>query len=205
MPRVPTRSTPTALDLPDATVTYDPAFLPPAEADALLAAILQQVRWEQHHVLIAGKRIPSPRLSAWYGEPGVAYRYSGTTYRATGWAPALEALRERLAAHTGTHFDSVLVNRYRSGADSMGWHSDDERELGSRPVIASVSLGATRRFALKHRTRKDVEPVRLELVHGSLLVMSGETQAHWRHAVPKTMRPVDERVNLTFRRIVRPG
>lgn len=184
---------------------YDPAFLPPGAADALLAALLEEVRWEQHHVRIAGKRIPSPRLSAWYGEPGVEYRYSGTTYRAEGWTPALEALRARLEHETGSRFDSVLVNRYRSGTDSMGWHADDEPELGPRPVIASVSLGATRRFSLKHRTRKDLDSVRLDLTHGSLLLMSGDTQSHWRHAVPKTARPVGERVNLTYRRIAAPA
>ncbi len=193
------------LDLPDADVVYDPAFLAPGEADALLAALLDEVTWEQHHVRIAGKCIPSPRLSAWHGDPGVAYRYSGTTYRADGWTPTLAALRDRLLERTGHRFDSVLVNRYRDGADSMGWHADDELELGPEPVIASISLGAARRFALKHKRRKDVDPVRLELAHGSLLLMSGATQAHWRHAVPKTARPVGERVNLTFRRIVAPA
>ncbi len=202
---MPTAQRSQRLDLPDGDVVYEPGFLSLEEADALAASLFEQIEWEQHHVRIAGKRIPSPRLSAWYGDKGVAYAYSGNTYRADGWTPALAELRSRLEQHTGSSFNSVLVNRYRSGADSMGWHSDDERELGPQPVIASMSLGAVRRFSLKHRVRKDVPSVRLELAHGSLLLMAGETQSHWRHAVTKTARPVGERLNLTYRNVFGSG
>lgn len=171
-----------------------------AEADRLLDELWRGVAWERHHVRIAGRRIPSPRLSAWYGVAGARYRYSGVTYEPLPLLPALESVRRRLEGRVGARFNSVLVNAYRTGADSMGWHSDDERELGPRPVIASVSLGAVRRFRLKHRD-PGIAPVALDLPHGSLLVMDGDTQAHWRHAVPKTRRPVGLRLNLTFREI----
>jgi alkylated DNA repair dioxygenase AlkB len=190
------------LRLVDASLDYVAGFLSPAEADAFLGRLQRDVPWQQHHVRIAGKRIPSPRLSAWYGDPGLTYAYSGMVLRTRGWIPVLADLRERVDATTSHHFNTVLVIRYRDGADSMGWHADDERELGPQPVIASISLGVIRGFSLAHRSRKDVPPVRIELEHGSLLLMAGETQKHWRHSLPKTRKPIGERINLTFRRIV---
>ncbi len=175
-------------------------FFGAAEADRLFDELWAGVAWERHHVRIAGRRMPSPRLSAWYGVPGARYRYSGVTYEPLPLLPALESVRRRLEECLGARFNSVLANAYRTGADSMGWHSDDESELGPRPVIASVSLGAVRRFRLKHRDR-GIAPVAFDLPHGSLLVMDGDTQSHWRHAVPKTRRPVGLRLNLTFREI----
>jgi len=189
------------LPLVDGTVDYLSDFLEPTEADELFRRLQHDVRWEQHHVRIAGKRIPSPRLSAWYGDPGLTYAYSGILLRAEGWIPALSELREQIEAKTSQRFNTVLANRYRSGADSMGWHSDDEPELGPRPVIVSVSLGAVRRFVLAHRTRRDLKPTHLDLEHGSLLLMEGETQRHWRHSIPKTRTAPGERINLTFRYI----
>jgi alkylated DNA repair dioxygenase AlkB len=189
------------LPLEQGCVDYLPGFLDEREADELLRLLHEQVRWEQHHVRIYGRQVPSPRLSAWSGDAGITYAYSGMVLRAEGWTPALAELRARVEATSRRVFNSVLLNRYRSGADSMGWHADDEAELGPEPCIASVSLGATRRFRLRHRRRKDLDPVAIDLEHGSLLLMSGQTQAHWRHAVPKTKRPVGERINLTFRNI----
>lgn len=188
------------LDLPGGRVRLWPAFAPAAEADRWLDALWTGVEWSQHHVHIAGRRIPSPRLSAWYGDPGARYAYSGETYEPLPFDPVLGEIRDSVARAVGHEFNSVLLNAYRNGSDSMGWHRDDERELGPRPVIASVSLGATRRFRLRHRDAS-VESVALDLPHGSLLVMDRETQANWRHAVPKTRRPVGLRINLTFRRI----
>ena len=189
------------LPMQDARVEYLPGFLDASEADAICAALRDELRWEQHHVRIVGKTIPSPRLSAWYGDEGLSYAYSGMRLRAEGWTPTLAGLRDRLEALLGQRFNTVLANLYRSGADSMGVHADDEPELGPRPVIASVSLGAARRFAFAHKARK-AEPCRVELEHGSLLLMAGDTQRHWRHGIAKTKKPVGERINLTFRTIV---
>lgn len=190
------------IPLPDAELRLDPHWLGPVEADALLAALREQVPWEVHRIRLFGREVDSPRLSCWIGDPQAHYRYSGADFTPHPWPDALRALRERLQATLGEPFNSVLANRYRDGRDAMGWHSDAEPELGPEPVIASVSLGATRRFALKHRTDAQLR-LALDLPHGSLLVMSGATQRHYRHALPRTTRPVGERINLTFRRILR--
>ncbi|MCF7221297.1 alpha-ketoglutarate-dependent dioxygenase AlkB family protein [Marilutibacter chinensis] len=195
----------TQIPLPGARIGFDPHWLPPDQADALLEALLRDVPWEVHRIRLFGREHASPRLSCWIGDADARYRYSGTLFEPRPWPRALEPVRERLAETLQVGgdnvFNSVLANRYRDGRDAMGWHSDDEAELGSEPLIGSLSLGATRRFLLRHRS----EPSRrlaLELPHGSLLVMSGPTQLHYRHALPRTRRPVGERVNLTFRRIV---
>lgn len=177
-----------------------PAFFPADDADRFLRALWSNVSWAQHHVRIAGRRIPSPRLSAWYGDPGARYAYSGESYDPLPWEPELRAIRDRVSSALGVDFNSVLLNAYRDGEDSMGLHADDEPELGRKPVIASVSLGAVRRFRLRSRN-SGVEPVAFDLPHGSLLVMDGETQSNWRHGVPKTRRSVGLRLNLTLRRI----
>jgi alkylated DNA repair dioxygenase AlkB len=192
------------LALGGADVLYAPRWLPPAEADALLAALLVQVPWAVHRIRLFGREVDSPRLSCWIGDPGAAYRYSGTSFAPHPWPPALAAVRAALERAAGARFDSVLANRYRDGRDAMGWHSDDEPELGPRPVIASLSLGATRRFVLKARAGRGAPAdarLALDLPHGSLLLMRGETQRNYRHALPRTARVVGERINLTFRRI----
>jgi alkylated DNA repair dioxygenase AlkB len=170
-------------------------------ADRLFDALRIGITWEREEVLIFGERRAVPRLVAWHGEPGATYTYSGTRHEPRPWTADLEEIRRRVEQLTGHAFNSVLLNRYRSGRDGMGWHSDDEPELGPDPVIASVSLGATRRFRLRHR-RNRAEPVSLLLEHGSLLLMAGATQRHWLHAVPKTATTVGERINLTFRRVM---
>lgn len=191
-----------ALTLPGAEVLLDAAWMPHAQADVLFASLLRQVSWETHRIRIFGRQVDSPRLSCWIGDPGARYRYSGTLFEPRPWPEALGPVRERLHAALGVAFDSVLANRYRDGRDGMGWHRDDEPELGPAPVIASLSLGATRRFALK--SLDGAHRLALDLPHGSLLVMRGDTQRRYRHALPKTARAVGERVNLTFRRIVVP-
>lgn len=178
-------------------VTYEPAFLSASDAAALMRELLGEVRWRQEHLRIAGREIPFPRLTAWYGDPRAVYTYSGIENRPLAWTPALARLRDRLRATLGTGLNSVLLNLYRTGSDSMGWHADDEPELGSRPVIASVSLGASRRFEL--RCRETGETRRVLLEHGSLLVMSGAAQHRWVHQVPKEPTVRAPRVNLTFR------
>ena len=176
-------------------------WLESAQAVPLADRLLQELPWEVHRVRMFGREIDSPRRSCWIGDPGAAYRYSGIRHEPHPWPPLLLPLRERLVLETGVHFNSVLANLYRDGRDSMGWHSDDEPELGEHPVIASLSLGATRRFVLRHRLERSRRHT-LELPDGSLLVMRGRTQVQWQHALPRTAKPVGPRVNLTFRRIL---
>ncbi|CAD7385499.1 alpha-ketoglutarate-dependent dioxygenase AlkB family protein [Xanthomonas arboricola] len=186
--------------LPQAEIAWYRGWLPRAQADALLQALLTQVQWEVHRIRMFGRTVDSPRLSSWMGDPDASYRYSGTHFAPQPWLEVLQPLRARLQAETGAPFNSVLANRYRSGNDAMGWHSDDEPELGVRPLIASVSLGATRRFAFKHRDDAALKQT-LELGHGDLLLMAGDTQRHYKHALPRTAKPIGERINLTFRQI----
>jgi alkylated DNA repair dioxygenase AlkB len=189
------------IDLPDAEIDFLPAFLAPAEADRLFQQLLDDVEWKQDAMTMFGQPRLLPRLTAWYGDPGTAYAYSGIVNEPLAWiAPLLEVKAAVESAAQG-QFNAVLLNRYRTGQDSMGWHADDEPEFGENPVIASVSLGAPRKFQLKHTTLKDCR-THIDLTHGSLLLMRGRTQHHWRHAIPKTARPVGERINLTFRKVV---
>ena len=188
------------LDLLEGEARLWPAAFAPSAADALFAELRQAVAWRQEEILIFGQRRRVPRLVAWHGDAGARYTYSGTDHEPEPWLPALERIRDRAAALTGADFNAVLLNLYRDGRDGMGWHADDEPELGRNPVIGSVSLGAERRFCLRHRRRKDLR-LDLPLPHGSLLCMAGATQHHWVHALPKTQRPVGERINLTFRRV----
>lgn len=191
------------IDLVGAELWLDHAWLPVTEANTLQAALRDEVPWEIHRLRMFGREVDSPRQSCWIGDPGAIYTYSRSRFAPQPWTAALVPLRERLRETLGLDFNSVLANRYRDGRDRMGWHSDDEPELGSQPVIASISLGATRRFALKPRGQG--EALALDLPHGSLLVMRGETQTRYRHALPGTARPVAERINLTFRRILSVG
>ena len=191
----------TRLQLPGAEIDFDAHWLSREEANALLVALLGTVPWEIHRIRLFGREVDSPRLSCWIGDPEARYRYSGTLFAPRPWPSCLLPVRARLARELGVAFNSVLVNRYRSGRDAMGWHSDNEPELGEQPVIASLSLGASRRFRLKGR-RPGAPGLQLDLPHGSLLVMRGDTQTHYRHALPRTAKQVDERINLTFRRIV---
>ena len=138
--------------LPGAMVSYEAGFLGSAEADALLVALLEQIDWQQWPITLFGKQMLQPRLTAWHGDPGIGYGYSGMNFIASGWTPALDELRQRLERGTSAKFNAVLCNRYRDGQDSMGWHSDDEPALGQQPVIASVSLGAERVFRFRAKT-----------------------------------------------------
>jgi alkylated DNA repair dioxygenase AlkB len=188
------------IPLPEGQLHLAAGWLGAEEADALFETLRAQVPWEVHRIRIFGREVDSPRLSCWIGDPDASYVYSRTRFEPRPWLPALLELRERLHADTGARFNSVLANLYRSGADAMGWHADDEPELGARPVIASLSLGARRRFLLRHRRERD-RRLALDLPHGSLLLMSGDTQANWQHALPRTARPAGPRINLTFRLI----
>jgi len=190
----------TPLDLPGADVAMDATWLPAGEAGALFDALYTGIAWETHRIRLFGREVDSPRLSCWIGDPGTRYMYSGTRFEPRPWPPALLPIRARLLGELGVDFNSVLANLYRDGRDYMGWHADNERELGARPVIASLSLGATRRFVFKHRSEPSLKR-ELPLGCGSLLLMAGQTQANHRHALPATARSVGPRINLTFRRI----
>ena len=187
----------------DGDVRFIADFLTRPQSDAYFAELLNLVDWSQHIIRIRGREVASPRLSAWYGDPDAHYSYSGLSLEPRPWLPVILELKTRIEAACNEAFNGVLLNLYRDGADSIGWHSDDEPELGERPVIASLSLGATRRFRLRHRRRKELEPVAIDLESGSLLIMEGDTQRFWKHQVPKSKRVTEPRVNLTFRNIWR--
>ncbi|UPL49219.1 alpha-ketoglutarate-dependent dioxygenase AlkB family protein [Hymenobacter sublimis] len=193
----------TSIPLPAADLLFDPAFLPLAQANALLTELTNTTPWRHETIRLFGREVLQPRLTAWHGDPGAAYQYSGLQLQPQPWSPALRNLRQRVEAAAGASFNSVLLNLYRTGQDSMGWHADDEPELGPEPVIASVTLGATRTFRLKprHPQHTPHAPLSIPLTSGSLLLMRGPTQQHWLHALPKTTRPVGPRLNLTFRQV----
>jgi alkylated DNA repair dioxygenase AlkB len=192
------------IELPDADVSYDRRFLEPEAADELLAALLSDIDWDHHVIRMFGREVPTPRRSAWFGDPEARYTYSGLTLEPRPWPELLLAVRSRVERACRTCFNAVLANLYRDGRDSMGWHADDEPELGDEPSIASLSLGAERRFTMRHAHRPETDRLALDLGHGSLLLMAGTTQRHWRHALPKTRRSVGPRINLTFRFVLAP-
>ena len=184
-------------DLPGADVRLA-QFCDDAEAARWFARLHEEIPWERHRLRIFGREVDSPRLSCWIGDPDAVYTYSGTRFVPRAWTPALTELRERLATRCGQRCNSVLANLYRDGRDSMGWHSDDESELGAEPVILSLSFGGVRRFRLRHRRDPRLR-LELDLLSGSLLRMAGRTQRLYRHDLPKTARAVAARINLTFR------
>jgi alkylated DNA repair dioxygenase AlkB len=159
--------------------------------------LMTETAWEQRSITVFGKRHLEPRLTAWYGDPGATYQYSDVTHDPLPWTPLLTDLRGRLASVAQTRFNSVLLNLYRDGRDSNGWHADDERELGASPVIGSISLGETRR--MRFRRRDGRATFALDLRSGDALVMRGDAQSQWQHCIPKTSRIVGPRINLTFR------
>jgi alkylated DNA repair dioxygenase AlkB len=189
------------LPMPDAEVLHLGRLALPLPTAELLTALVAVTPWRSDTITLWGKSFLQPRLYAWYGDPGKRYTYSGLTLQPLPWTPLLldvKAAVEEAARHT---FDSVLLNYYRNEHDSMGFHADDEPELGPDPVIASLSLGARRDFVFKHRQRKDLKPVRLPLDDGALIVMRGQTQRHWVHGIEKRKSPIGPRINLTFRTI----
>ena len=181
----------------DGVVRLIPAAIAPADADRLFRALQAGITWQQQEATVMGRRVRLPRLTAWYGEAG--YVYSGVRHAAAPWTPDLLQLKDVAEAIAEAPFNSVLLNLYRDGRDSVSWHADDEPGLGPAPLIASLSLGAARRFQLRHRATR--ETIEVELGHGAGLVMAGATQRSWRHQVPKTARLVGPRINLTFRRM----
>jgi alkylated DNA repair dioxygenase AlkB len=189
------------LTMPDAEVVYVRCAFTDEESDRYLDQLQSDIAWRQETIKLFAKEIPQPRLTAWYGDAGAIYTYSNITNHPLPWTEALREIKARCEAIAQTTFNSVLLNYYRDGQDSMGWHQDNEPELGAEPIIASVSFGATRHFQLRHKKRKDLETITLALEHGSLLLMQGATQSYWKHQLPKTTQSVGARINLTFRLI----
>ncbi|MSV68814.1 MAG: alpha-ketoglutarate-dependent dioxygenase AlkB [Actinobacteria bacterium] len=178
------------------------AVLEPDKAHEAFENLLAHTPWEQRDVVVFGRSVAQPRLVAWVASPPIAYRYAGMTLEAHAFTPLLLELKKRVEVIAGAQFNSVLLNLYRTGADSNGWHADDEFEFGIDPIIASLSLGATRRFDLRNRETK--ETIKTNLASGDLVVMSGECQREWIHQVPKQLKVLEPRINLTFRMVQKP-
>lgn len=193
-------SEPLTLDLPDAEIVYYPQFFDKEQADSIYTELLQKINWQQDNITVFGKTHPQPRLTALYGNEGKPYSYSNITMQPHPWNSLLQKIKHYLEARTVCEFTSVLLNQYRDGKDSNGWHADNEKELGPNPIIASLSLGAERVFQLKHNTITEAKKS-ITLEHGSLLLMKGTTQHFWKHQIPKTAKPTETRINLTFRTI----
>ena len=183
------------IPIEDGELSMLPQLPMPIDNAEILSRLVAETPWRADTVVVYGKRHLQPRLTAWYGEAG--YTYSGLTLHPLPLTPLLAQLRAAVERATGRHYNSVLLNYYRDGADSMGMHSDDEPELGPEPVIASVSYGATRTFILRHKRSK--RTVKLDLTDGCLLLMAGALQANWQHGINKTAKLVGPRLNLTFR------
>lgn len=188
----------------DGEAIFFPDLFTPAESDHYLHSLQHDILWKQEPIIIYGKEIMQPRLTAWYGDEGKAYLYSGITMQPKPWTKALLEIKERIETIAMVHFNSALLNQYRDGKDSMGWHRDNEKELGINPVIGSVSFGASRKFMLRHYHDRSLK-ASVELSHGSFLLMRGKTQHCWMHSIPKTTKPLDMRINITFRVIVDQG
>ena len=187
------------VEAPGADVVVHRGLVNADEAPQILEQLVSEVAWRSDVIRLFGREMPTPRLAAWYGDPGRVYTYSGIRLEPLAWTPLLADLRDRAGATAGTSFNSVLANLYRNGSDSVGWHADDEPELGVDPVIASLSFGATRTLAMRRRDGSYRASV--DLQDGDLMVMAGATQTLWVHRVPKVRRPVSPRVNLTFRTV----
>lgn len=188
-------------DLPDAEIDYYPHFFPESEANDIFQKLYRDIPWQQDNITVFGKTYQQPRLTALFGNEGKPYSYSNITMQPHPWNELLLDIKSKIEKATGETFTTVLLNLYRDGKDSNGWHADNERELGQNPVIASVSFGEKRIFQLKHNTIKDCKQ-NLLLENGSLLLMKGTTQHYWKHQIPKTAKPINQRINLTFRTIL---
>ena len=197
----PAQTTLERIPMQDAEVYYLRELFLAQTAEAIMNQLINEVRWRAENIVVWGKTYPQPRLTAWYGDNGINYTYSGIQLVALPWTDTLIDIKNRIEKFAGTDFNSVLLNYYRSHRDSMGLHSDDEPELGRRPIIASLSLGEQRTLVLKHKTKIDLKSVRLKLASGSMLLMKGDTQHYWKHGIEKEKRPCGPRVNLTFRRV----
>ena len=192
---------PIVFDLPDADIVYYPGFFDKEQAGTLFKELSDTIPWQQDDIKIFGKVHAQPRLTALFGNDGKPYSYSNITMQPQPWNLLLQKIKFQVETVANVNFTTVLLNLYRHGKDSNGWHADDEKELGINPIIASLSLGSERIFHLKHNRQPELKQSIL-LEHGSLLLMKGTTQHFWKHQIPKTAKPIGSRINLTFRIIV---
>jgi len=183
----------------DGEFIHIPQFIDLPQCDRYFDQLKENIYWQQEEMKIYGKILPFPRLTAWYGDSQKTYSFSGLTLQPNRWTSELQEIKEKVESTVDARFNSVLLNRYRDGNDSISWHQDDEKDLGNNPIIASVNFGATREFQLRHKQTR--EKLSIKLSHGSLLVLMGKLNHHWQHQVPKTKKTVGERINLTFRYI----
>lgn len=200
--RVAARGAPIRHPIDDAELLEHPQAFDPTESAQMFDRLLADTPWRQEHLRIAGKLRAIPRLQCWMGDRGSTYGYSGVRLRPCPWSETAQRIHRRVTELSGLSFNSVLINYYRDGQDSVAWHADDEAELGELPVIASVSLGAQRRFELKQKQAKPPKKLQLALRSGSLLIMGPGMQQHWLHQLPKEKGLHQARINLTFRNIV---
>lgn len=184
-------------EIPNGEFLHIRQFFSKSLSDKYFKTLLDAIDWKQEKMNMYGKELLFPRLTAWYGDNEKPYTFSGITLQPNKWTPELLEIKKEVETKVDASFNSVLLNRYRNGNDSISWHTDAEKELGKNPVIASVNFGATRKFQLKHIHTN--EKISIELSHGSLLIMMGELQHFWKHQIPKTKKTVGERINLTFR------
>lgn len=189
------------LNLPDAVFEWYPNFFTKETADDLFQKLLDETPWQHDEITIFGKKITQPRLTCLFGNEGKPYSYSGLTMHPHAWNPTLIFIKDKVEQVANKNFTTVLANLYRNEKDSNGWHADNEKELGRNPIIASISLGETRKFQIKHHTNKEYK-CNLELTHGSLLLMKEGSQIHYKHQIPKAAQPKKPRINLTFRTIL---
>lgn len=189
-------------EIPDASVRYDGSFYAFAKAELLKNTLLIETPWRQNKIQLFGKIHDEPRLTQLYGDADIAYGYSGIEFKALPWTETLKQIKADVEQAAGTTFNICLINQYRTGQDSNGWHADNEKELGTNPTIASVSLGQERFFHLKHNENKDWR-FKFPLENGSLLIMKDETQHNYKHQIAKTKREIALRINLTFRKVVK--
>ena len=192
------KSEPILFNLPDSEIIYFPSLFDKKEADSIFAQLINDIPWQQDNIRVFGKVHPQPRLTALFGNEGRSYSYSNITMQPHAWNPLLQKIKSQVERVSETKFTTVLLNQYRDGKDSNGWHADNEKELGINPIIASVSFGAARVFQLKHNTIANLKQ-NILLEHGSLLLMKGTTQHFWKHQIPKTSKIIESRINLTFR------
>jgi alkylated DNA repair dioxygenase AlkB len=191
----------TTFKLPQADISYFRDFISLNESNTLFKSLKHHIDWQQDDITVFGKTYKQPRLTALYSETNTPYSYSNITMYPKPFTKELLELNKKAEVISKSIFNSVLLNLYRDGSDSNGWHADNEKELGINPVIASISLGAKRIFHFKHRKIPN-EKHKIHLENGSLLLMAGEMQHHWLHQIPKTKKPIGERINLTFRRLI---
>ena len=184
----------------DLKVRIEKNFFNQVDSNKLLKKLISDLPWESMAIKMFGKDITIPRLQCWVGDKGCDYKYSGKKFNRQDWPADLIMIREKIYKELNIDFNSVLVNYYRDGMDSMGWHSDDEKELGPNPTIASISLGSERDLVFRNKINKEVLPI--PQTHGCLILIDGKTQKNWQHAIKKTRKVIGPRINMTFRNII---